>query len=307
MVNGLKEDGSLGDLGEAHILSRLAGYGAQDGRVTCGIGDDCAVCRTENPAVDQVFTSDATIEGVHFRSDDDPIRVGRKAVSRVLSDIASMGAAPEWVLINVVAPKQMKLGSLEGIYEGIHERLKTFGGGLIGGDLTEGGPLSLHLFASGSLPHGTAILRSGARAGDLIWSTGKLGGSAAGKHLDFSPRVREGLWLRNSGWVHAMTDISDGLAVDLKHLTEDHALGASVEVRVLEAMSSVDQALYDGEDFELLFTTSADVEEVMQREWSKTFAEPLWKVGSVSTSPHEIQLHDHGGYRLLSDGGLHHF
>jgi thiamine-monophosphate kinase len=104
-----------------------------------------------------------------------------------------------------------------------------------------------------------------------------------------------------------MTDISDGLAVDLKHLTEDHALGASVEVRVLEAMSSVDQALYDGEDFELLFTTSADVEEVMQREWSKTFAEPLWKVGSVSTAPHEIQLHDHGGYRLLSDGGLHHF
>ena len=307
MVDEWKENRSLGDLGEALILSRLAGYGALDGRVTCGIGDDCAVCRTENPAVDQVLTSDATIEGIHFRSDEDPVRVGRKAVSRVLSDIASMGASPEWVLINVVAPKEMKLRSLEAIYEGIQERLETFGGVLVGGDLTEGGPLALHIFASGSLPHGTAILRSGAADGDLIWSTGKLGGSAAGKHLDFIPRVREGIWLRDSGWVHAMTDISDGLAIDLKHLTEDQALGASVEVSVLEAMSSVDQALYDGEDFELLFTTSADVEKIVQREWKNTFAEPLWKIGSVVKSTHEIHLHDKGTYRLLSDGGLHHF
>ena len=109
---------SLGELGESCILSRLAEYGGWNARVSCGIGDDCAICRTENPAVDQVFTSDATIEGIHFRIDEDPVRVGRKAVSRVLSDIASMGASPEWILINVVAPKRMKLGSLDALYEG---------------------------------------------------------------------------------------------------------------------------------------------------------------------------------------------
>ena len=298
---------SLGELGEARILSRLAGYGGWNARVSCGIGDDCAICRTENAAVDQVFTSDATIEGIHFRIDEDPVRVGRKAVSRVLSDIASMGASPEWILINVVAPKKMKLGSLEEIYEGIQERLDTLGGVLVGGDLTEGDPLALHIFASGTLPHGTAILRSGVANGDLIWTTGKLGGSAAGKHLDFIPRVREGIWLRNSGWVHAMTDVSDGLATDLKHMIETKKMGAALDVSVLEAMSSVDQVLYDGEDFELLFTTSPDVEESVQKEWSKTFSEPLWKIGSVVTTTQEIQLDDEGTYRSLPNGGEHHF
>ena len=298
---------SLGELGESRILSRLAEYGGWNARVTCGIGDDCAICRTENPAVDQVFTSDATIEGIHFLIEEDPVRVGRKAVSRVLSDIASMGASPEWILINVVAPKGLKLESLDAIYEGIKERLDTLGGVLIGGDLTEGGMLALHIFASGTLPHGTAILRSGSENGDLIWTTGKLGGSIAGKHLDFIPRVREGIWLRKSGWVHAMTDISDGLATDLKHLIETKKMGAAVDVSVLEAMSSVDQALYDGEDFELLFTTSSDVEESMKKEWSKTFSEPLWKIGSIVTSNQEIQLYDEGIYRSLPSGGLHHF
>ena len=298
---------SLGELGESRILSRLAEYGGWNARVTCGIGDDCAICRTENPAVDQVFTSDATIEGIHFLIEEDLVRVGRKAVSRVLSDIASMGASPEWILINVVAPKGLKLESLDAIYEGIKERLDTLGGVLIGGDLTEGGMLALHIFASGTLPHGTAILRSGSENGDLIWTTGKLGGSIAGKHLDFIPRVREGIWLRKSGWVHAMTDISDGLATDLKHLIETKKMGAAVDVSVLEAMSSVDQALYDGEDFELLFTTSSDVEESMKKEWSKTFSEPLWKIGSIVTSNQEIQLYDEGIYRSLPSGGLHHF
>ena len=104
-----------------------------------------------------------------------------------------------------------------------------------------------------------------------------------------------------------MTDISDGLATDLKHLIETKKMGAAVDVSVLEAMSSVDQALYDGEDFELLFTTSSDVEESMQKEWSKTFSEPLWKIGSIVTSNQEIQLYDKGTYRSLPNGGEHHF
>ena len=209
-------------------------------------------------------------------------------------------------MINVVAPKGLNIGSLDALYEGI-ERLNTLGGVLVGGDLTEGGPLALHIFASGTLPHGTAILRSGLLNGDLIWTTGKLGESAAGKHLDFIPRVQEGIWLRNSGWVHAMTDISDGLATDLKHLIETKKMGATLEVSVLEAMSSLDQALYDGEDFELLFTTSSDVEEIMQHEWRKTFAEPLWKIGSVVSTTQDIQLYDMGTYRSLPGGDVHHF
>ena len=109
-----------------------------------------------------------------------------------------------------------------------------------------------------------------------------------------------GIWLRNSGWVHAMTDVSDGLATDLKHMIETKKMGAALDVSVLEAMSSVDQVLYDGEDFELLFTTSPDVEESMQKEWSKTFSEPLWKIGSVVTTTQEIQLDDEGTYRFYN-------
>ena len=104
-----------------------------------------------------------------------------------------------------------------------------------------------------------------------------------------------------------MTDVSDGLATDLKHMIETKKMGAALDVSVLEAMSSVDQVLYDGEDFELLFTTSPDVEESVQKEWSKTFSEPLWKIGSVVTTTQEIQLDDEGTYRSLPNGGEHHF
>ena len=132
---------------------------------------------------------------------------------------------------------------------------------------------------------------------------GQAWGSAAGKHLDFIPRVREGIWLRKFRMGACFYSVSDGLATDLKHMIETKKMGAALDVSVLEAMSSVDQVLYDGEDFELLFTTSPDVEESVQKEWSKTFSEPLWKIILVVTTTQEIQLDDEGPIVLTPTGG----
>ena len=230
---------TLGALGEKRILERLRRYAKKHARLSVGIGDDSALTQSGAELGDQVFTSDATLEGVHFESGEVGERVGNKAAGRVLSDIASMGAVPEWILVNLTAPAEMDIERLEAVYRGLAHQLDRCGGTLIGGDISEGATLALHLFASGRVPEGRALLRSGASVGDLIWSTGALGGSRSGKHLDFIPRIREGIWLRESGYVHSMMDVSDGLAVDLPHLCEASGVGARMDARY-QAMSSVE-------------------------------------------------------------------
>jgi len=226
----------------------------------------------------------------------------------VLSDLASMGADPEWFLLNVVAPGSLDVEVLEEVYRGIYERLDALGGVLIGGDLTEGDRLSFHLFGSGRVPTGSAMLRSGAKVGDLIWSTGALGGSRAGKHLDFMPRVREGQWLRESGCVHAMTDVSDGLFTDLSKLLEKNVMGAHLSGVVLEKMSTVEAALFDGEDFELLFTTSESVGERLEADYYDVFKEPLWRLGVIQNSEHGIEVvHADESRQIITRGVTHHF
>jgi len=299
---------TLESLGEEQVIKRLARFVGDHANLMMGIGDDCAVCRIENSSQDQVFTSDATIEGIHFLSDTEPMRVGHKAIGRVLSDLASMGADPEWFLVNVVAPRSLEVRVLEEVYKGIRERLDTVGGVLIGGDLTEGDRLSFHLFGSGRVPQDSAMLRLGVKVGDVIWSTGALGGSRAGKHLDFMPRVLEGRWLRESGWVHAMTDVSDGLFTDLSNLLQHDLMGAQLSGAVLEKMSTIEAALFDGEDFELLFTTSEAAGEQLEADYFDVFQEPLWRLGVIENSKSGIEVvHADASRQIVTRGVTHHF
>ena len=222
------------------------------------VGDDCAVLPLD-AHYDLVLTSDPLIQGVHFTPGTDPEAIGWKAAARVLSDFAAMGADPQYLLINLVAPPEQDFQTLEKIYAGVSKLRKLFNVDLVGGDLAQGPTLELHVFGVGRVPKGKALLRSGARPGDIIYVTGPLGGSlASGKHLTFMPRLKEAKWFRQTGLVRSMMDISDGLATDLRHILKASKVGAELNGAAIPKTGTLEQALFDGEDFELLFTVHAE-------------------------------------------------
>ncbi len=218
------------------------------------VGDDCAVLPM-NETHDMVLTSDPLIENVHFTSETTPEQIGHKAICRVLSDFAAMGAEPQYLLVNVVAPPEQNFQTLEKIYAEFSNLWKKYGAEVVGGDLAQGPVLELHVFGVGRVPKGTALLRSGAQPGDLIYVTGPLGGAQqSGKQFTFEPRLDWGNALRESGVVTSMMDISDGLATDLRHILKASGVGAELDGSLIPCNGTLEQALYDGEDFELLFT-----------------------------------------------------
>jgi len=176
--------------------ARLAGMLSRTARVRVGIGDDAAVVQGTGKDEELVYTTDAVIESIHFTPGTEPARIGHKMAGRLLSDLAAMGAIPDHVLLNLVVPPRTPIDFLDALYRGATTLLDRYQCAIVGGDTVAGATLALHGFASGRVPAGAAGLRSGARAGDAILVTGELGGSGQGRHLDFEPRVREGIWLR---------------------------------------------------------------------------------------------------------------
>lgn len=298
---------TLEKLGERKIIEALARLIGPGRDVVTGIGDDCAVVRAG--ADDWVITTDPVIEGVHFLSGETPQRIGHKAVGRVLSDVAAMGAEPLWLAINIVAPPTLELAVLEGIYEGANALLARCGGTIIGGDVAQGSCLELHIFGIGRLPAGSALLRSGAKPGDLLYVTGALGGSLLGKHLDFMPRLVEGQWLRERQFATAMIDISDGLLSESNHLAERSRVRVTVDAalvpiasdaaRCTDGRSPLTHALGDGEDFELLFTVPAEKGPGLEQAWSERFDTSCTRIGVIESgdgvqllnAPEEIAAH----------------
>ena len=299
---------TLGKIGEHEAIRRLTEKLASNPLLRTGTGDDCAVTEIQGTGFDQVFTTDPVIEHVHFESLESPFRIGNKAAGRILSDIAAMGAKPQWLLINVVAPPEQDIACLEEIYEGISALCCRFGATVIGGDLAQGPCLELHLFGTGTVPAGKALLRSGARTGDCICVTGPLGGSRQGKHLDFVPRVEEGIFLRETGLVNSMMDISDGLATDLRHILKQSKVGALLETERIPKVGNLDQALYDGEDFELLLTVAPENMDGLRRQWMEAFEVPLSRIGQVTDSREVLTLQrSDESRRILEDKAFEHF
>lgn len=222
------------------------------------VGDDCAVLPLSGE-FDLVLTSDPLIQDVHFTSAAAPEQIAHKAVCRVLSDLAAMGAEPQYLLINLVAPAEQDFQTLEKMYAEFSSLRELYGAEVVGGDLAQGPVLELHVFGTGRVPRGTALLRSGAQPGDHIYVTGPLGcAQNSGKQFTFEPRLTWGSMLRESGAVTSMMDISDGLATDLRHILKASGVGAALDSASIPGNGTLEQALYDGEDFELLFTSSAD-------------------------------------------------
>lgn len=299
---------TLGKIGEHAAIQRLTANLGAHADLRVAPGDDCAVTALPGGGLDQVFTTDPVIEGVHFLPSEKPERIGNKAAGRVLSDLAAMGAQPQWLLVNIVAAPDQDMQVLEGIYDGLVAAGARFGATVIGGDLARGPCLELHVFGTGTVPAGKALLRSGARSGESILVTGPLGCSIAGRHLDFVPRVAEGIFLRESGWVGAMMDISDGLATDLRHILEQSRVGAVLDASRIPTVGTLENALYDGEDFELLFTMAPEKVETLQTEWTERFGTDLFEIGRVVDTAGALELRQaDGSTELLKGKAFEHF
>ncbi|MEJ5239245.1 MAG: thiamine-phosphate kinase [Limisphaera sp.] len=285
-------------------------------------GDDCAVLRAEGTGRDWLFKTDAVVEGVHFTAEAPPEKIGHKALARCLSDVAAMGGRPLAALVTLGLPDGYEADRVMRVYAGLTALARRYEVAVVGGETTRNpGGMFLSVAVWGWVPAGRAVLRSGAQVGDAIFVTGELGGSSAGKHLDFEPRLREAQWLVEHFDIHAMIDLSDGLAGDLRHLLRASGVGAELLKRAIPVSRAARQAallssaakpplvaaLTDGEDFELLFTVAARDAVPLVDGWKKTFPElRLSCIGKILAEP-MLVLRDRQGVQPLTLQGYQHF
>jgi len=250
--------------------------------VITGVGDDSAVLRTHRENTLQLLKVDAVVENVHFKPQAPPHLIGWKALARTVSDIAAMGGLPISALIALGTPPDTNFQKVKKIFEGICRCARKFGISLVGGDTTAAPVLFLTVTLSGLVERNKITLRSGAREGDAIMVTGTLGGSLQKKHLRFIPRITEARWLVENFKPTAMMDISDGLAKDLTRLAAANQMHAHVDLNAIPASPgcTLQQALEEGEDYELLFTIPQSKVKALQSKWP--FRLPLTKIGFLS-------------------------
>jgi thiamine-monophosphate kinase len=218
------------------------------------IGDDCAIIRPRANE-DLLFTTDFTIEGVHFTTEAKPENVGQRALARSLSDIAAMGGTPRYCLVSLALAPWTTARWIDAFYRGVLKLADATGTKLAGGDLSHSDKLTCDVMACGSVPRGKALRRSGAKVEDMIYVSGPLGGWRHRPVIE--PRLELGR--RLVGKAHACIDITDGLALDLHRLSLESGLEAHLSSIPLLPGATLDEALHDGEDYELLYTSSARV------------------------------------------------
>jgi thiamine-monophosphate kinase len=233
----------------------------RDKTLTLGIGDDCAVLRPRAKE-DLVFTSDFVLEDRHFTlATHAPAAIGEKALARSLSDLAAMGAEPVFCLVSLAVPAHLGGPFVNRFYEGLLRAAKRYAISLAGGDLARFDKVIADVTCCGRVPRGKALLRSGAKEGQRIFVTGKLGAAAhafvAGRPILPVPRVEAGVALRKLG-VSATIDLSDGISLDLARLCRESKVAAEIFAKRLPLArhATLEEALSGGEDYELLFTAS---------------------------------------------------
>ena len=328
-------------MNEFDLIAKLTKSLPTNQNVVNGVGDDCAVLDLGAPDKLILLKTDAVVEGVHFTKDTPPERIGRKALARCLSDIAAMAGTPVAALVTLglpAAPKRSEGGPeqfepefVAKIYDGLNVLAERTGVAVVGGETTtNAGGIFISIALLGTVARGKQVLRSGAKIGDAIFVTGELGGSIAGKHLDFDPRLEEARWLAEHFSVHAMIDLSDGVAGDLRHILKASGVGAELlksaipisratkvgssrcddrtaQRAVPTRKTPLAAALTDGEDFELLFTvTSGDAVKLLDA-WKKKFPKlKLSCIGKIVVGG-GILIRDKTGAQELTAHGYVHF
>ncbi|MGB8354252.1 MAG: thiamine-phosphate kinase [Chthoniobacteraceae bacterium] len=288
----------LAGYGEDRLVRELTQRLAAGRDVRVGIGDDCAVIGRKTDAQWQLLKTDCIIEGVHFLKNADPKKVGRKALGRALSDMAAMGGKGWYGLVTLGIPADMEVTWLKGFYKGLSGIADKFGVSIVGGETARSpGAFFCSIALTGTVDSKHCITRSGGQPGDRLYVTGMLGGSIRGKHLTFTPRVEEAQWLAKKFPVHAMMDLSDGLGSDLPRLAQASNTGFMVyeEKIPLTKGCTTQNALADGEDYELLFAIAPRDAARLETAWKKRFPKlRLTHIGDLSRNFEPATLKSHG-------------
>ncbi|MBH58111.1 MAG: hypothetical protein CMJ82_13120 [Planctomycetaceae bacterium] len=275
-----------------------------------GIGDDCATMQFDSNCT-PLITTDALVDLVHFDLRVHTLeQIGWKSLAVNLSDLAAMGAKPKYAVISLVVPDTFQLHELQRLYEGILDLASQTDTLIIGGDFnTHSGPLTISATAIGQTVSSQTKYRFTSQPGDRICITGPLGKSILGHHLNFMPCLVEGAILASSKQVHALTDVTDGLVIDL-HSILPGDLGAVLYANSIpcrepsgDAASDLKHALYDGEDFELLFTVESATD---IRDLTIAFPRAIYEIGLVDKSNQISLQRGNQDREILSVTGYEH-
>lgn len=336
---------SRGEFGFIDSLRRRILLSPQSNSIVKGIGDDAAVVTT-TAGKDLVITTDLLVEDVDFRRNNtSPFLLGHKALAVSLSDIAAMGARPRWCLLSIGIPSDVwESKFVDELYEGLLNLAERYDVHLIGGDVSRTNEkVVIDSIVAGDCVTSSAIGRSGAKPGDLIFVTGSLGGAGGGlrllergahlpesdasaeiqaldqlllRHLRPEPRVGWGLVLGQEQLASAMIDLSDGLSSDINHLCEESSVGSLIESGQLpidkyvtelcgrRALDPLQLALHGGEDFELLFTVSPDC---VSRLPKRVDGIGITQIGVVKDAPEGVKIQEGRHVWDLRPGGWKHF
>ena len=298
---------SVSALGEENLIRAIRGWlGLASPPAPFGIGDDCAVL--PRPRSQQLLTVDPVVFGRHFDARVTPREVGEKLLKRNLSDLAAMGGRPTAAVIALMLDARVSRRWLEQFYRGLAACARRYRVPVVGGDIVQAdGVLAAPLTLLGETVSGRAVTRTGARRGDWIFVTGQLGGSlGSGHHHRFTPRLPEGAWLAARRDVHAMMDLSDGLAKDLPALTPA-GTEAEIAPAALPRRRGCDlrAAVSDGEDYELVFAVSGRTDpgkfkQAWRRAFPRTRLSCLGRFVRAGTlSPQSVRLEAYQGYEHL--------
>jgi len=301
--------------------------------VKIGIGDDCAVIAKDAKS-DLTITADLFVEDVDFRLNwTKPEFVGHKALAVSLSDIAAMGAKPVWAMVSIGIPEIVwKTNFVEKFYQGWFALAKKHKVSLVGGDVSKTPEtIVIDSIAAGEVKKNRAVLRSDAKAGDLIFVTGSLGGASAAlnllengenfenskrknlllRQLAPNPQIKIGRILGEENLATAMIDLSDGLSSDLAHLCRESRVGATiyadkipVDKNIPQSFGDFSQILSGGEDFELLFTVSRKKISRLEKRLNK---HKITHIGNITEIVGKIELIEHDKSSVLEPKGFRHF
>jgi thiamine-monophosphate kinase len=277
---------ALGELGEDKLLAQVFPRLNRNSRVVIGAGDDCAVVKFRGAKDWLLLKTDCVVEEVHFTRETNARAVGWKAMMRALSDFAAMSGIPEFALITLAVAGKKKASWVGELYRGLNHAAARFDVAIVGGETSEtAGPTVIIVSVAGFVERRRCILRSGGKANDDLFVTGELGGSIRGRHLRFVARIEEARWLTANFKVHAMMDLSDGLGTDLPRLARASKLGLTIDQDALPISHgcTVQQAISDGEDYELLLAISPRERMRLEKLWCNKFPKlPLTRIGKLN-------------------------